>query len=148
MIMTNEEISLNHKVAIDLVEDLVRLLNSTLNELAIDQENGQQVMVAGLGERLQTNAQGCVALARAGLSAEVKILARACIEATFKLQGMCMNADLVRTYAQEHLFFQRKALRAVTGDLKSSFSPEELADAVATLAAVDAEIASLNAKEM
>lgn len=146
--MTKEEISLEHEVAIDLVCDFLNLLNSTLNELEGDPENGQHVMVAGLSERLQTNAQGCVELARAGLSAEVKILARACIEATFKLQAICMNPNLMQVYAQEHLFFQRRALRAVTTDLKSSFSPEELVGAAAQLDVVNAEVASLGAREM
>lgn len=75
-------------------------------------------------------------------------MARVCVEITFKLLGIHADSDLVKTYAQEHLFFRKRSLTAITTALKSSFSEVELAKAESDLAEVNAAIMSLEAKEM
>jgi hypothetical protein len=148
MNMTEEEIVRKHKNAFDFLASSLKVLESAVANLSVNPGEGQQVMIAGLAERLRTSAQGCGVLGRNGLSAEVQVLARVCVEITFKLLGIHANADLVKTYAQEHLFFRKKSLKAITTDLKSSFSAAELVTAESDLAAVTVEIAQLNAKKM
>ena len=97
-----------HSILFEIVNDVNRLCQGVLFELAPHNKHLQEMLVAALYGRVLSNYQAVVVLCERGMMAEARVVTRAMLEGVFSLCAIASKPPLATEFVREH---QRKRLR-------------------------------------
>lgn len=89
-----------HRLALELAEDLNMFGNRQLFATHLSRTNLQQVLVSSLLPRLLTALQASVLTGERGLSAEMKLITRKVLEVTFRIVAIARSEEVAKKYLQ------------------------------------------------
>ncbi|MGX4585815.1 DUF5677 domain-containing protein [Paenibacillus chitinolyticus] len=102
-----------HKALFEVGYDLNKFTYTTKYALAIDLNNGQQVIGSSLFSKIHNGFQAILMLYKIGLDTEAKVILRTILEATFVLKAITDNEDEVLNFINTDKKKQEKLLKSI-----------------------------------
>lgn len=137
-----------HRLALELAEELNVFGNRQLFATHVQKNNLQQVLVSSLLPRLLTAFQASVLTGERGLSAETKLLTRKVLEVTFRIVAIAKSEEVAKKYLQSDEQNRKKFLNKLRLLKTVKNTPEEVAKIDALHADATAKIVADDIKDL